>query len=164
MANYNVYECADGKHVALGSLEPKFWNKFCAAVGRPEWSKSFLKQGEELEQLKADVRALFLTKTRQQWVDFMKPHDVCLTPINELNELETDKYLTERQMFLENEHPAVGKYKTINQPLKFKQSTFDNNWSAPMLGDDTAAVLKEINYTDDRILALKQSGAVKLKS
>ncbi len=165
LANYNTYQCADGKFVALGSLEPKFWNRFCTAVSKPEWAKNFLKEGEELQKLKEEVRQLFVTKTQQQWLEFMKNEDVCLTPINELSELEKDRYLIERQMFLENEHPAVGKYKTINQPLKFKQAKFDsNNWSAPALGHDSASVLKEINYTDDRILALKQSGVVKLKS
>ena len=66
-------------------------------------------------------------------------------------------------MFLNNEHPAIGKYKTINQPLKFKHTKFDNNWNAPELGDDTSSILAALNYDDKRISQLKNTGIIKLK-
>ena len=163
LANYNVYKCSDGKFVALGSLEPKFWNKFCAKVERTDWSEKFLQQGEALLELKKEVSDLFLTKTRAQWIEFFKNEDICFTGINDLAEIENDAYLQQRGMFIENEHAAVGKYKTINQPLQFLQTKFDNNWSAPDLGDDSASILKELNYTDTRIGELNQKGIVKLK-
>ena len=161
LANYNVYVCKDGKHVALGSLEPKFWNKFCARVNRTDWQEKFLLQGEELQQLKREVRELFLTKTREEWLSYFKDDDFCFTTINDLSEIETDAYLNERNMFVENEHPAAGKYKTINQPLKFLKTDFNNNWSAPDLGDDNATILNELGYGADKIETLKKSGAVK---
>ena len=65
-------------------------------------------------------------------------------------------------MFAENEHAAVGKYKTINQPLKFLQNKFDNNWSAPDLGDDSLSILKELNYNDAQINELKNKSIVKI--
>ncbi|MDB5284885.1 MAG: carnitine dehydratase [Bacteroidota bacterium] len=164
IANYNVYKCKDDKYVALGSLEPKFWNNFCAKIGREDWTQAFLKKGEELQTLKQEVRSYFLAKTREEWLEYFKNDDICLTPVNELSELENDKYLNERNMFVENEHPAVGKYKTINQPLKFKQSKFDNNWNAPGLGDDTETVLKEIGYSAKDLVDLKGKGLIKMKT
>jgi len=161
LANYNVYKCKDGKHVALGSLEPKFWNLFCARVGRKDWSEKFLLKGEELKQLKKEVRELFLTKTKTEWLEEFKNEDFCFTPINDLPEIENDAYLNERGMFVENEHSAVGKYKTINQPLKFLQTKFDNNWSAPDLGDDSLTVLKELSYSDEQIKELLNKNVVK---
>jgi crotonobetainyl-CoA:carnitine CoA-transferase CaiB-like acyl-CoA transferase/putative sterol carrier protein len=162
LANYNVYPCADGKYVALGSLEPKFWNKFCAKAGRNDWAERFLNP-TEIEKVKQEVRNFFLTKSSNEWVTFFQGEDICFTAINSLSDLETDKHLNERNMLLENEHWAVGKYKTINQPLKFKQTIFDNNWSAPDLGDDSASVLKELSYTDETIRQLANKGVVKLK-
>lgn len=163
LANYNVYKCADGKYIALGSLEPKFWNKFCARAGKPEWQTEFVKKGEALDNLKRDVAAFFVTKTRSEWVEYFKLDDICLTVINELDELEHEPYLNERGMFVQNEHPSVGKYKTINQPLKFKETTFDNNWNAPELGSDSASILKELNYTDAQIAEMQSKGVVKTK-
>ena len=161
MANYNVYKCKDGKQVALGSLEPKFWNKFCAKVGRTDWNEKLLQQGEELQKLKQEVKELFLTKPREDWLELFKGEDFCFTTINELPDMETDTYLNERNMFVENEHAAVGKYKTINQPLKFLQTKFDNNWSAPDLGDDSLTVLKELNYNEEQIKELMNKNVIK---
>ncbi len=161
LANYNVYKCKDGKQVALGSLEPKFWNKFCARVGRADWNEKLLQQGEELQKLKQEVKELFLTRTREEWLEYFKNEDFCFTTINELPDMEKDTYLTERNMFVENEHAAVGKYKTINQPLKFLQSKFDNNWSAPDLGDDSLTVLKELNYNDEQIKELMNKNVIR---
>ncbi|MFN8298934.1 MAG: CoA transferase [Chitinophagales bacterium] len=160
LANYNVYACADGKYIALGSLEPKFWNVFCKRAGRTDWPERFLKE-EELGALKAEVQQFFSAKNREEWLAFFAEDDICLTPVNELEDLDTDPYLQSRNMFIENEHPSVGKYKTINQPLKFKDSNFENNWSAPELGADSASILKELNYTDSRIQQLQQTRIIK---
>lgn len=163
LANYNTYKCSDGKFVALGSLEPKFWSKFCEKVQRPEWTGLFLSKGDALVKLKQDVQALFLTKTQQQWNDFFAADDICFTVINDLPDMENDVYLNQRGMFVENEHPAVGKYKTINQPLKFKQTKFDNNWSAPDLGDDTAGILNELKYSEKELADLLNKNIIKTK-
>ncbi len=163
LANYNVYKCSDGKFVALGSLEPKFWSKFCVKVQRPDWTGLFLQKGEALQKLKSEVQALFLTKTKTEWVEYFKDEDICFTGINDLPDMENDAYLNERGMFAENEHAAVGKYKTINQPLKFKQTKFDNNWSAPDLGDDSASILKELNYSAEAQSELVNKNIIKVK-
>jgi len=160
LANYNIYACADGKYIALGSLEPKFWNKFCKRAERPDWSEKVLQQGDAL---KTEVSAYFAAKPRAEWIDFFKQDDICLTVINDLSDLENDTYLNERGMFVQNEHAAVGKYKTINQPLKFKETKFDNNWSAPDLGDDSASVLHELKYSAEQIADLSKKGIIKTK-
>lgn len=161
LANYNVYRCADGKYMALGSLEPKFWNGFCARAGKPEWAQQFL-QADKVDGLKQEVRQFFLTKTRSEWLAFFEGSDICLTPINSLADLEHDPYLQSRNMLLQNEHTSVGKYNTINQPLKFKEAIFDNNWPAPDLGYDSASVLRELNYSDETVRQLAGKGIIKL--
>ncbi len=161
LANYNVYKCKDGKSVALGSLEPKFWNKFCASVNRPDWTEGLLKQGDELKQLKHEVAELFLSKTRAEWLADFKDQDFCFTTVNDLSEIENDTLLNERNMFVESNHAAVGSYKTINQPLKFLQTPFNNHHPAPDLGDDTAAILSELNYNADVINGLKAKSIVR---
>lgn len=161
LANYNVYRCADGKYIALGSLEPKFWNGFCARASKPEWAQQFL-QTDRLDGLKQEVRQFFLTKTRNEWLAFFEGSDICLTPINSLADLENDPYLQSRNMLLQNEHASVGKYNTINQPLKFKEAIFDNNWPAPDLGYDSASVLRELNYSDETVRQLAGKGIIKL--
>ncbi len=81
IASYNVYECADGRHVALGALEPKFWQKFCNLMGHSEWGGRLMEK-----QLIEEVSAMFLTKPMQYWTDKLEKEGVCLSPVLTLRE------------------------------------------------------------------------------
>lgn len=81
LASYNVYRCADDKHVALGALEPKFWQKFCNLVDRPEWGARLMEP-----ELKEEVATLFASQTQQCWTDKLEHEDVCLSPVLSVQE------------------------------------------------------------------------------
>ena len=76
IAPYNVYRCADGRHVALGALEPKFWQKFCNLMDHPEWGGRMLEK-----DLIAEVAGIFATQPRKYWTDKLESEDVCLSPV-----------------------------------------------------------------------------------
>ncbi len=151
IANYNIYECADGKFVALGALEPKFWNAFCEAVDKQEWKEKILADVHAMQQLKQEVAALFKLKSQQEWIAFLQNTDCCITPVNDLKEVWSDEYLNEQKLFIENQHPSMGNFKTLRHPLKFESTNFAQNWVAPELGEDTATILKQTGYNDDEI-------------
>ncbi|HUH29680.1 CaiB/BaiF CoA-transferase family protein [Gelidibacter sp.] len=117
MVNYNVYECSDGKWMALGALEPKFWNAFCDLVNKPEW-----KGKSDLELIngvfpKAELEALFKSKTRDEWTDLSKNYDTCLSPILEIEEVANHGHIQERKVFKET--PIKNKtIKTYASPFK----------------------------------------------
>ncbi len=138
MANYNLYKCKDEKWIALGSLEPKFWQGVCMLLGKPDWMPRMMPIPEEVEKLKQDLQAIFSTKTRDEWVALADPLDVCLTPILDMDEVEKDKHLNEREMFFEVEHSDYGKVKGINQPFKFSETPAKPSWAAPLMGEDNA--------------------------
>ena len=161
-ANYNIYKCSDGKYLALGSLEPKFWNTVCDKLGKPEWQEKII-AGKTIQQdIKTELREIFLQKTREQWLIFFHNDDICLTPVNELDELATDKYLNERKLFVDSQ---VGdkSFKTIAQPIKFASGNSDDHWIAPQLGEDTHAILSELKYTDETINALLKENIIKTR-
>ena len=76
IASYNIYKCADGRHVALGALEPKFWQKFCNLMGHPEWGGRLMEK-----ELIAEVAALFATQPMKYWTDKLENEGVCFSPI-----------------------------------------------------------------------------------
>jgi len=103
MVNYNVYECADKKWIALGALELKFWNSFCDMVQKPKWKTS---KSESLIAgvfNKKKLEQLFKTKTRDEWVSLSKDYDICLSPILELKEVYKKKHTKDRPIFMEVE-------------------------------------------------------------
>lgn len=99
LVNYNVYETSDGKWMALGALEMKFWNGFCDMVEKPDW-----KRKSELELIngvfpKNHLEALFKTKTRDEWTSLSANHDTCLSPVLEIEEVTEHQHIKERNVF-----------------------------------------------------------------
>jgi crotonobetainyl-CoA:carnitine CoA-transferase CaiB-like acyl-CoA transferase len=94
-ACYQIYETADGRFVALGALEEKFWATFCAAVGRDEWAA---RQWEPLPQqaLIAEVAALMRTRTRDRWAGDLAAVDCCFQPVLEPSEVAADPQVIAR--------------------------------------------------------------------
>lgn len=142
LPNYGVYQCRDGRYVALGTLEPKFWQKFCALVDKPDWLSFLLPQNPaQLAGFKTQIQAVFTEKDRDEWTRFGLEHDILITPVNDLADLKTDPHLLARQMIVTQEHPVAGPIQTIGVPLKFSGTPAQPAWPAPQLGEDTADVL-----------------------
>jgi alpha-methylacyl-CoA racemase len=145
MPNYGVYETQDKKYIALGTLEPKFWGKFCDLVSKPDWKMFMVPQTpEQLLSFKNLIAGLFLEKTQIDWVEFGFKNDLLISPVHGLEDLENDPHLIERQMIIETEHPKAGKLKSIGVPLKFSVTQAKPSWAAPILGEDTEAILREL--------------------
>ena len=117
LVNYNVYECLDEKWMALGALEPKFWDAFCDLVGKPEW------KGKTDQELingifpKKELDALFKTKTRDEWARLSEEHDTCLSPVLEIEEIPNHKHIQARHVF-NNTTIKDQQIKTYHAPFK----------------------------------------------
>jgi alpha-methylacyl-CoA racemase len=145
LVNYQVYETQDGKYIALGTLEPKFWAKFCQLVERPDWLEFFPpRNAAHLAEGKAALSALFQTKSQSGWVQLGLANDLLISPVNDLADLENDPQLLARQMILTETHPVAGTYKTIGVPLQFSETPAQPAWPAPIAGADTADILAEL--------------------
>lgn len=153
--NYNIYPCKDGKWVALGSLEPKFWMGFCALVNKPEWGARMMDP-----KLKDDLKEFFQTKDRDEWVQMAAAADICLTPILEIDELENEVHHQERNNFVTMEHSVYGAFKGINQPIKFSATPAVPSWAPPLTGEDNVGILQDLGYDNAQIEALKKNGVV----
>ena len=145
LPNYGVYLCEDEKWVALGALEAKFWLKFCQFVGHPEWNGFRTPASEtERDDAKRQISGLFATKTQADWVAFGLAHDLPISPVYDLTDLDGDPQVRARQMIVTEEHPVAGAYRSIGVPLKFSETPAQPAWSAPQTGEDTEAILREL--------------------
>jgi crotonobetainyl-CoA:carnitine CoA-transferase CaiB-like acyl-CoA transferase len=160
LACYNVYQCADGKYVALGILEEKFWKNFCEVMRHSEWLDRQFVVGEEADKLRGEISALFLTKTRDEWIIAGADHDICLAPVVEIAEIENNYHLQTRNMIIEQKHPACGKIKGFGVPLKFSRTPAKPGMPAPSLGKDTQAILKELGYSKSDIKTFQEEGVI----
>jgi crotonobetainyl-CoA:carnitine CoA-transferase CaiB-like acyl-CoA transferase len=139
LANYNIYECKDKRWVALGSLEPKFWMGFCALVNRPDWSGKMFD-----DDVKAELKAFFKTKDRDEWIQLAAGQDICLTPIYDLDELEKDPHHIARHNFVDVKQPNGSTVKMVNQPIKFSAFEQQEFTAPPEMGQDNDEILSNL--------------------
>ena len=83
---YAVYRTADGRHLAVGALELKFWQALCQALARPEWAPCHwsldLAVGSDASMaLRAQLAALIATQPLAHWVARFADVDACVTPV-----------------------------------------------------------------------------------
>lgn len=157
---YGIYECSDGKYVSLGALEPKFWENFCKALNKEEWISGNFATGKESERVREEVAAAFKAKARAEWLRLAEAHDICLSPVNELGDLDKDPHLRERQMIIEIEHKEGHKLKALGIPIKFSDSKPGPPEPAPPTGRDSIQILTSIGYSGERIKELIRKGIV----
>ncbi len=142
LPNYGVYTTADKKFIALGTLEPKFWQKFCSLINKPDWVAFMLPQNEEnLANAKIKLSELIASQSRNYWVTLGIENDILITAVNELDELSTDPHVQARQMIINENHAKAGTFKSIGVPLKFSETPALPAWVAPDLGEDTDDIL-----------------------
>ncbi|WP_353216070.1 CoA transferase [Sandarakinorhabdus sp.] len=94
---YNVYACSDGRHVVLGGRELKFARSLLNAVGRPDLiALAEAEAGPAQAPLIEFLRALFLTRSRDDWAAFMADLDVAFAPVLDFAEAFASPHIAER--------------------------------------------------------------------
>lgn len=136
MANYSVYECADGKHFAVGSLEPKFFQTLLRAVDRLDLLKLPLAAGPKGEPLRQALADLFRTRTRDAWEQLLSGTDACVSAVLSPAEALQNEQVQARGMV---QTDARGK-PLFGCPLQFSHAQ-PQDGPSPRLGEHNAAVL-----------------------
>ena len=155
LPNYSLYECGDGKWFALGALEPKFWQAFCVAAGKPELGKRPMAPGPTAEAARAEVAALFRTRARDEWETLLAPGDACTSGIYTLEEALANEQVQARGMIeMVDGKPAFA------SPLQFRDAEATAAGPAPKLGANTAQVLGALGVNADELARLKSAGVI----
>ena len=103
LACYRTYTAADGRHLTVGALEPKFFARLCEVVERPELAE--LQYGDEQEALAGELDAIFGRRPLAEWLALFDSEDVCVGPVWTRQEAASE-FGTPSS----GEAPAVGKH------------------------------------------------------
>ncbi|MGI9161468.1 MAG: CaiB/BaiF CoA transferase family protein [Mycobacterium sp.] len=96
---YDVYECADGRHVAVGSIEPQFFAEMLAKLELDPAALPGQNEFARWPELKAILTETFRKHDRDHWATVFAGSDACVTPILSFAEIETEPHNTERGSF-----------------------------------------------------------------
>jgi crotonobetainyl-CoA:carnitine CoA-transferase CaiB-like acyl-CoA transferase len=148
---YNIYETRDGGYMTLSALEPPFWAAFCQAVGRDDLITRQFAPALSGEPVYDDLCAIFLTRTREEWLEILAGVDACCDPVYSVGEAIDSAAIQSLHMLTQDGlRPAV-QLSGLQMPVPT---------AAPLLGEHTAPILAELGYSNAALEELQQRGII----
>lgn len=157
---YNVYPTADKGYLAIGLLEFKFWSSFCKIIGCDEFIETQFGPPDVQEKMIQKIETLTLQKSLQEWMDILEPLNICVTPVNNLEQALKNKQIDHRQMVQEIDHPVEGVIKLLGIPVKFSRSPVKIQLPPPLFGQHTDEILMELGYDLSNLERFKSTGVI----
>ena len=155
---YNIYQTKDKRFLTVGTIEPKFWQRFCDLIECPELEKRQFDFAHEAE-LKKLVASKIAAKTQKEWLELIETAEFCVTPVCSLDEA-LQSQLTAQENMLQEQECDLGKLRYVSGPVKFSDAGAVISRRAPYLGEHTQEVLAALGYSDEAISALSAEGAI----
>jgi alpha-methylacyl-CoA racemase len=164
---YAIYETRDDKLLTIGCTEPWLWENFCRAIGRPDFAR-FARQPDQFvraanpeeEAARREIEAIIRTRDRDDWYAFLVKHDVCVGKVYDVDEVVHDPQVRHRHMVVEAEHPLVGKVRQFGVAIKLSETPGTVRSAAPLPGQHTEGVLKDLGLGSGDIAALRDKGVI----
>lgn len=152
---YDTYECADGEHICLGSIEPQFYALLIEKAGLDK--DEFAPQMDQAQwpRLKARLTEVFKTKTRDEWCKIMEGTDVCFAPVLSIFEAPDHPHNKERGTFIE----VDGVVQPGPAP-RFSRTVPEVRGGSRLAGEDSEDILRSFDFSDSEIESLINGGAV----
>ncbi len=156
---YDTYACADGRWVAMGTIEERFFLVALDVLGfaADDPLRRAHKDRSRWPALRDALTAAFVTRTRDEWATAFREHDACVTPVLDLDEATRHEQAAARGAY----QPIPGS--EIPQPVvspRFSRSRTPVPPPPPAVGADTDAVLAELGYAPERVASLRAAGVL----
>jgi len=158
LACYHVYRCKDDGFITLAALEPEFWAAFCRAVEREDLLGGQYAPAVTGEPTFDSLRALFETRTRQEWTTYLSGVDCCSEPVYTIEEALSSPPVMALGMIRGASLLPPVDVSTLAAPAGPSADTVGR---APQLGEHTDAILQDVcGYTPEEVQELREKGVV----
>lgn len=111
-ACYDIYGARDGGWLAVGAIEPVFWANLCRALGLERWI-DHQTDDDAQDAIRADLRATFAGRDRDEWVALLADADACVAPVQDIPEVVADAQYAARGAFAVADHPERGPFRQL---------------------------------------------------
>ncbi|MDO8616149.1 MAG: CoA transferase [Dehalococcoidia bacterium] len=162
----DCYQAGDGRWFWLLLLQAdRHWGDLCAALGREDLMGDERFANIETRRVNApalvdELDAVFAGKSLAEWAEAFKAHNVWWAPVNQVQEVIKDPMVRAAGAFVDVPTPDGGSVPMVATPADFSTTRWQPRGIAPELGQHTEEVLLELGYDWDRIIALKEAGAI----
>lgn len=162
---FAAYKAKDGRWVALGVPEQRFWPRLCRAIGLPNlecdprFATDEARQGNS-DTLVAILQEAFQARDRDEWVEWLAEHDVPAGPVYEYPELGDSAQAWENDYLVTVNHSAFGSVSMAGIPVRLSETPGIVRGAAPALGEHTNEVLLSLGYRENEIEEMRRQGII----
>jgi formyl-CoA transferase len=151
-APYQAIRCADG-YITLAAANQRLFERLCTILGHREWAASpdfadDTGRVRHAERLASLIEGITVQRPRAEWLAIFDGHEIPCGPINNYEEVFSDAQIRSREMVVETEHPQLGRLRTLGSPIKMSVTPPQVGRRAPLLGEHTDEVLREIGLAE----------------
>ena len=135
---YGAFECADGKWIAIGSIEPQFYRLLLDTLGIDPDAEGVSQSKEDWQRMREQLRQTFLREPQSHWCELMEGTDICFAPVLSMADAPEHPHNKDRSVFVKD----FG----ITQPgpaPRFSRTPGSIRRPPPQPGEHTAEVLEE---------------------
>jgi alpha-methylacyl-CoA racemase len=152
---YDTYECADGRYISLGSIEPQFYALLMQLAELPEADFANQHDAARWPEMTEKLAAIIKQKTQAEWCELMEGTDVCFAPVLSFTEAPSHPANVARNTYIEVDG--------VTQPApapRFSRTPSSVAHGPRALGEDTAATLAAMGFAESEIRALRDAGTI----
>ena len=153
---YDVFECADGEFISLGSIEPQFYSELLRITEIDQSENPKQMDRTKWAEMKSKIGNAIKGKTRSEWEELMEGTDVCFAPVLSMDEAYEHPHNKQRNTFIE----IAGVMQPAPAP-RFSRTPASVSSPPPHAGQHTEEVLAGLGLTKDEILMLREQNIVK---
>ncbi|MGV8057493.1 MAG: CaiB/BaiF CoA transferase family protein [Smithellaceae bacterium] len=154
---YDYYETKDGKYMSVGSLEPKFCKVFYETIARPDLITPEGINPANIAEVKKQIRDIFKSKTRDEWVEVFREVDACVEPVLTVQEALDNEQSKDRGIVVDVDLPQGGSIRQPALPIKFSSYKPEYKKIGVPAGSDTKTILQELGYNSDQIAEMEKT-------
>jgi len=165
LSPYRTFRCGDGQWIFIAAANDRFWGRLAPALGLTELAADarFAKNVDRVKH-RAELESL-LEKTigameREPLLKALEAAGVPATPVNTVDQVMEDPQTAARGMVDRVQHPVLGEIPVVSTPVKFSAMRAGVRTAAPVRGQHTDAVLKDLGYTETDIAALRDKKVI----
>jgi len=160
----SAYKTKDG-YINVAASGDGMWKRVCQVIGREELASDERFRGNEQRArnrgpLNALLNEALAKKNSAEWIETFNKIGVPCGPIYKMDEVFADPQVKHLQAAVEVEHPKIGRYKILNQPVKLSRTPAEIKTATPELGAHTDEILAEAGFSNEEIKALRAKGAI----
>jgi crotonobetainyl-CoA:carnitine CoA-transferase CaiB-like acyl-CoA transferase len=152
---YRVYETSDGRHLAVGALEPKFWLHVCRELGLEEHAFSGVAGGDAGKETARAVASVIAAEPLAHWLEVFSEVDACVEPVKSLDEVISDELFIARGALRKG---PGGRHVALPPTSRGVEGVEAR--PVPLLGQHTVALARACGWTAEEIEAALDSGAI----